>query len=528
MSEMRTTSGRLRPRGRWRLLLTALLALPAAPRGWAGEDTAAAPAAIGFGVSPMVLELVGRPGTFIPFEVAVTARDARRQVLEVSPMTFAQNEQGGIHPAADIPKDVPVEVDAGSRRVEVAPGRPALVRGRVFVARGGSPSRVFGLKVTQADAPSRADGTDEVLRGRLEIRVSYVVRLEVRAAGVTARPADLRVLGVELVERQGRAMLRALVENPTEAAIMHVEARCQLRRGPARVGPSFPLVMPVNAERVGPVRSVGRVLSGARVRFEELVPAPLAPGRYGLTITLSIAGAQVAHEAEVEVPEEAFPAQALAFGRPIGAALVSPGQVELSLLRGAPRLVPLVVENTGEAPLEVQVTTSAPGLDWLHLRGDALQIPPRATRRLALTARASAALDGPRYGALRVRVTAADGQVREGQIPVALVAGAPAPARLELAEPSLSRGDDGPAVEAVLQNAGGLHTPVTATVTITDAAGKQVSELSACHGAWLLPGQDVRLRFALPPLGPGRYQLALRVAGGAGVAPVAAALEWAP
>lgn len=504
------------------LLTLTSVALGALAGAVALADEAAPTVTTPFRVLQLTVEVKGKAGTSVPFVVQVQGK-GQACVLETTPVDLAQSEEGGVHPLAGAPRTgALVEVDAGSRRVNVQPGQVSDVRGRVHLARNGPARRIYALRVSELLPPPAAEGAGTTARGSLQIRISYVVRLEVRVENAqVATATPLQLVRAELVDQEGRAMVRAFVTNPGEDAV-DLEARCQLRRDGRRVGPSFPLVLPVNARKSGPARVASRLLAGAQVRLEELVPAPLVAGRHTLAITFVTAAAQASKDTEVEVAPDAFPAQALALGRPIGALLVSPAQVELSLLRGAPRFVPLVLENTGDQPLDVRVELESGDMTWLALRIDTIQIPARSVRRLPLAVRASSTIDGPCFGGLKVVVTPISGSPVEGRLPVALVAGKPGPAKLELVgQPELTPD----ALVVTVKNVGELHAPLMASLAITES-GRRVAELGAGHGAWLLPGRSERLLFPLPAVGAGRRQLLVTIRCGEGSIPVALTLDW--
>ncbi|HVY62473.1 MAG TPA: hypothetical protein VHF22_12510, partial [Planctomycetota bacterium] len=103
-----------------------------------------------FSISPRVVELAGRPGDRVPFEVEIAAR-ATPQAVDLDVVRLAQDEEGLILPAAASPTalaDVTIE---GPRHVVLEANAASTVRGSVLVRGGhGSALRLYGLRATSA------------------------------------------------------------------------------------------------------------------------------------------------------------------------------------------------------------------------------------------------------------------------------------------------------------------------------------------------------------------------------------------
>src|SRR5690606_4857161 len=136
-----------------------------------------------------------------------------------------------------------------------------------------------------------------------------------------------------------RAAARIALHNPTTSTF-ELEATAQLFRAAdrVRVGPAFPLVLPIQEQRAGRERTTFRIYPGARVQLGALVPEPLAPGAYVLAATLAVGRERVKAELPVVVAEGDFPAQAALLPRVVAAVAVSPPQVELSVKGGGTRI----------------------------------------------------------------------------------------------------------------------------------------------------------------------------------------------
>jgi len=503
------------------LLGAAMLPARAAPDPDAA--TVSIPAGASFQVSPMKLELAGRPGALIPFAVEVAAgREAR--TLAVRLFEFRQEESGalGIDEAASAaPAGATLE---GSGRIAIPAGGRVSVRGRIHIAAGGPAFRAIGLLVSElgagSDAPAAPGAKEE---SRLEVRymLRYGVRIEVRVTGAREpRASALRIVAGGLADRGGRALARITVENPTDGAI-ELSGEAQLLRGDgrARLGPWFPLSLPAKASRSGPERIRAFVLPGARVRLEDLVPEPVAPGSYVLVARLAAGSERVQAEFAFEVAERDFPAQRTVLPRVVGTVAVSPPRIALALHKGGARIAPLTLENRGDGEVTIRLSAeplAGAAADWLVVRPETLTLPAGATRRVAVTMRGATACAGSRYAFLRVDVAPRDGAPGGAQrLPVAL-------SGFEETAPLATAGEieAQPVAEGIrftvpVKNEGTAHLVLDGTLTILDPFGRKLEELPGGFGAWVLPGESGTADFALDrPLAAGEYRLRLELRTG--------------
>ncbi len=495
--------------------------LDVAPRGWQ--------------VAPLRLPVAGRPNQRIPFELTVTSTDRTTRQLEVRVVRLEQQESGTIGFAAGEPHLLSVSLD-GPARVSVAPGATLRLRGHVRPAPQGPAFRAFGVLVSEASAAPRASSSRNPTRTSLGVQFAtrYLCRVEVEVNG--ARRPQLSQVVLErgaLVDRQGRAEARVHLANPSDAIIaFEVDAQLFEAESGRRVGPSFPLVLPIKENRAGPLRTGARCYPGARLRLGALLPEPILPGRYRLVATLRSGRERSRGEFEVVVGPDDFPAQAAITPRVVASVTIAPPRLELSVARGGRRMEPLVLENHGDVAVHLTLAAVAreggEPVGDLVVRPARLTLAPGTSRRAAVIYTGRGDLAAHRYGELSVRVEPEDGSVGgEQRVTVAVLGhdGEPARPLLSALEPLELTGV--PAFRLSVRNAGGTHLPLEARLSVRDAYGRALEEVPAGFGAWLLPGDAAPLVFRLArPLPPGTYSVDVQLSAGPGAAPLTAARRW--
>lgn len=480
----------------------------------------------GFQVAPLGIELTGRVGQTLPFELELIAPEkAARVALKV--VGLSQDETGAISPdPRTAPSGLVATLDPQGP-LTVTPDAPLKVRGQVRIGATGGGYRLMGIHLTPAERP----GPAATGRSGVEIQIAYMTRISVRVEGVPEpRARELRVARGGLVDREGQALAQVVVENPTDQAFELLADAQLFRREPrVRVGPSFPLALPVNAGRAGPERTAARILGGARVRCEALVPQVLVPGNYVLSVRLSSGKERVQCELPVEVGPQDFPAQAVLLGRTVGAVLVTPPRIELSSVPGGSRIVPLRLDNLGQEPvtvrLEARSLPEAP-VDWVRVAPAQVELGPGQSRRVAVTLRADRAGAAHRYGVVCLELeTGTTGAASIGaELPLAAMGREGGAPRLEAGP--LAPLAAGQGFTWTIRNTGSAHAPLHASLRIADpSTSKLLEAVSGGYGAWLQPGAEARLELRpRRPLPPGKYAVtgALERPGDV---PLSAALE---
>jgi hypothetical protein len=386
----------------------------------------------------------------------------------------------------------------------------------VIIVGAASSLRSFGLLISEAPPQSGvagAPGSGTKLAIRYALR--YLVRVDVAVRGArNASLTQLRLSGGGLVDRQGRALARVYLENPTES-LFQVQVDAELLGSSGTpLGPRFPLILPIKHSRVGNVRRSARVLPGARVRLEARVPEPVPPGTYRLIVRLRRSRKQLQRvEFPVRVGRTQFPAQAVVLPRVVSSVRVSPPRIELSVGRGGARMVPLLLENLGKVTVDLDLASlpqDRGSESRIVVRPSRVTLAPQAKHRVAIMFVARGAPGPSHYELLRVRVRPHGGLLGGAQLlKIAILgtaAGAPQP---RLGEPTLDQGSAGPMVFAIpVRNLGSRHVSLSGRLQVRDSYERVLEEIQAGFGAWLLPGEETRLLFRLSrPLPAGEYGL---------------------
>jgi hypothetical protein len=509
-------------RARYGILIAAFLiaAFLIGPRAAAAEEetraTVKVPTGSTFVVRPIKQCFEARAGQVIPFRfTAAAGKDP--VVLEVRAVGYSQREDGSI--VADEGGAAPADVilDAGAR-LRLASGASGAIEGRVVVRGEGSRHRVIGLLVSevQADPSWRREAGDTKKSLHVRFALRYLARIEVTVqdARSASRLSDLQLLQVHF-------------ENPTPEGF-ELEARAQLYRSPSmgRLGPEFPLILPAKAKMAGAGQSLSRLLPGATVRLEALVPEPLLPGEYAVELRLREGREQMRHTFTVQVAAGTFPAQAALLPRVVSTVEVSPPQLELAAGKGGRRMLPLLFENRGDGEVEVRLaglgqdTDGAPA--WLIIQPATLLLSPGAKRRVAVSFRGLADPAPDRYAHLVVEVIPRDGAPGgEKRIPIAFLGTGGTAPHAEIGTLAPLPGKSGIAFSLPVENVGATHLAVQATLTVKDPFGRVLEEIPGGFGEWLLPGEKCDLVFSLQrPLQPGSYRLEGQITLGRDAEPI--------
>ncbi|MGH7127048.1 MAG: hypothetical protein ACREJB_07820 [Planctomycetaceae bacterium] len=489
-----------------------------------------------FRIEPLVHEFEAPRGRLLPFEFKVKSL-RKTTSLRVRAVAMRQQDTGIIVPDTESPPPPEIRIDTPASML-LREDQEAVIRGRVTVPLSDSQFHSYGVLVTDLGQVVPGQGVDrpgEPEKRRVGIRfiTQYLLRIDISvrgALGLSIR--NVRMEGGEILDVEGRPMVRVWLSNPVDHPF-EFQVRCHLTREGGVSGDSFPLIMPCRAAQLPPRRDTSRLLAHSRIRVEQMLPDPIFPGAYTLHAEI-IAGRrpQLRASFPVLVRDGDFPAQGSRVVEVANAVSVTPPQIELSLRPGGDRFVPVTIGNNSRQTMDVQFAARAflpsdaavpPGgaadaeVDWLMVRPARMTLPPGRSRKVLIGLRAHRDLDSHRYGLLRVQVAPETGNV-DGAIdlPVALMTSADVPVDLHTDAIHLETGPHGAAFVWPLRNAGAVHVPLRARLSVTDPFGRTFS-LKAGFDRWLLPGRADQLRFRIPSTPPpGEYQLnaLLEVPGG--------------
>ncbi len=470
-----------------------------------------------FQVTPMTQHIEAARGKLVQFEFAIESID-RITTVNVQPVALRQDPNGTILPDTDsLPPDN-VELLSAAQMV-LADNDSKAIRGQVRVPSTKASFHSFGILVTDLGrivdrAPINA-GDQAARRVGIRFVTRYLLRVDITVTGARGEDVSQVVIeSAELLEEGGYAKARVWISNPTDSPL-EFQTRCRMLRDGSRIGKStFNVVMPNRATMEPPDRFDIRILPGARLRLEELVPEAIFPGDHQLEVDL-VSNRRSRKKGVFPLTIEAgdFPAQDATVVQAARDVTIAPAQVELSLRRGGKRIVPLEIQNLSQQDVQIEITPTDGAeqlAELLVLRPTEATIRAGSQRKILVMMNSSQDFEQNQYVGLNVEVKSANGEsVGSFAVPVALLARTEEKSDLHV-EPIQWDGESTPPAFVVpVSNTGEMHLPLHAKLSMVDAFGRIV-EMQAGFGKWLLPGAASELRFRTrfaPP--PGEYRCRL-------------------
>lgn len=467
----------------------------------------------GFQITPIVHQIEARRGQSVPFEYIVEIMGEDTTLL-VRPCALRQEENGVVLPDTESPAPTNIRLET-SQILAGKAGQRITIKGRLRIPPTNTTFHSFGILVKNRGGKPVADGArTKPGERRLSVRfvTQYLLRCDIRVIGARGSALrDLELTSAALVERDGNAQAHVFVHNPTDSPL-EFETRCRFQpAGGAAVKQTFPLLLPVRASLSEPERFVARILPGATVRVENVLPHPVFSGPHVLSVELhSNRRVQQQGEFQIDVTSGKFPAQDATVIRVARDLVVSPSQLELSLRRGGKRMVPVTIENISLQPLTVHLSKAGGAenaLAWFRIRPDTLELAPGKRAKAMVSANSGSDVTRHQYAALRIDVVAETGtSAGSHRIPVALLSRSDQQHDLDA---SLIRWTDESrrsTLAVTMTNRGTRHAELNPRLRLTDGLGR-ATVLSGGYGKWLMPGETAEVNFpliAVPP--PGIYR----------------------
>lgn len=487
-----------------------------------------------FKIEPVVHRFEASRGKTLPFEFEITSQ-GKKSTVEIRAIALRQDENGAILADLDSPPPEALRLES-PERLELKEEEKAVIRGRLRVPLTNSNYHSFGILVKDlgSKVPVRAPAdTPEKSRLSLNFVTQYILRCDVSVTN--ARGEDLRKLDLEsaeLIERNGLPFARAFISNPTDSPF-EFSMTCRISKpGVASREKPFHLVQPTRSGRAEPERWTARILAHSRIRLEDFVPRPVFEGDYTMEIEL-LEGfrSRVSRTFAILVRPDDYPAQSIGSVQIAAGAVLSPSQVELSLLKGGDRYLALTLANNHKEELDFQLQpTDRDGaeVDWIRVRPTRVNVRSGSTRKVLIMMGRKRDADAHRYGFLNVNATpvgaTADGEPAAAfnrLLPLAVMARVEEPVVLEADKLTFDGGASRPTFVVPVVNKGKIHVPLEAKMVVTDVRGHTL-EIPAGFGRWLFPGDGSELRFRLQSmLKPGKYQIDVVISQGEGVEPMA-------
>lgn len=465
-----------------------------------------------FKVSPLVHRFEGRRGELIPFSFNVESlgRAARVRVRAVA---LTQEPSGIILPRDGVlPRDV-IALDS-PESFELAVGESLTINGRLRVPLADSSFFSCGLLVTDLGMGDPNEATAAAGEQRVQVRfmTQYLCRCDIRIPG--GRLADVpsvELRPIRIVQHRGWPMLQVLAHNPTENA-MEFELRCRFgSEANVKRAQSFSLMMPVRSSLDTKERYQARILPGATVRLESVVPRSVFNGDYVLQTEL-IANRRTLRKTAtpINVRDADFPAQHVRIAELPSGVAVEPVQVELSAAENGSRMQAIRFSNRSSEDVTVRLRMtddSGQVIDRIAVRPGRIEIPANGNRRVSVSAHPSVYRGGTQYCRVEAIVEGHSTRVAS-PVTVAVVGRESGEADVTPGQMRIDSTPAGLEVVVPLTNSGTVHLPLSGQIVVMAENGAR-RELLAGFGRWLLPGDQTELRFRLPSdLEPGQpYQL---------------------
>ena len=471
-----------------------------------------------FRVDPMVHRLEARRGQTLPVTFQIIGKDKPTTVI-VKKVALRQQENGVILPDEDAEPPEFLQID-NEGQYDINPNETVEIRGEVKLPSSSQSNfHTYGLLIKDIGQQLSARGPagDDESRVGINFVTQYLCRTDIQVQGVRGENlAELRFESAELVESEGLPMARVWVTNPTDSPL-EFQTRCQLTNETVHARrPHFSLVMPVRSKLKGDDRHSIRILPGATLRLEDLVPYPLFPGDYELTAEILNRSRPVAEAGfQVAVDHQQFPALAATVAQVTDRVTAVPAQVELSLRSGGSRFSPVTFTNNSTEEVEVDLSPASTGegsADWLGTRPSRLRLKPGQERKALVVLGANRDIDSHRFAAVIATARTLDGELLgEHTLPVALVGRDESGPILGVSTIEYDPDADHPAFFVKVENTGSLHLPLKGQLQLAAEQG-QPMRATGGHGKWLMPGATDRIRFGLPGSPePGLYELRLRI-----------------
>ena len=473
-----------------------------------------------FLIQPLVQRKESPRGRVVEFEYEIES-NLKSTRLEISTVGMKQEENGVILPDPGVVASSEALL-LTPKNITLAKGGKHVARCRVTVPRNNNPFLAYGVLVKQLP-DAELGGVDEGTQVGIQFLSQYLLRAEVDVIG--ARGDSVGRMDIEsgqLVAENGSALITVFLNNPTPTA-MEFQVRTELKSVDNGKRYRSKLFVPSRRNVDIPERYDARILPKTRLRMEGFLPTAVFPGEYELTVELLFKGRVLKRQTfPVTIQSGDFPAQdatIVQVAKDIG---ISPSSLELSLRPGGRRIQSVTIENNSQQ--DIVATLKAKNFvgelgDWINFRPAEIELSPGQKRKVLVTLGRKRDFSEHSYAFATVEVRPSVGEaIGEQDIPIGLLT------RSE-SEPELKFGglEWQPKPRGFVfpvKNEGARHAALQAQMVLRDAFGRQLT-FNGGYGAWLLPGKENRLTFAMPQMPPpGDYEMTVTMSRGEGLDPV--------
>lgn len=473
-----------------------------------------------FLIQPLVQRKESPRGRIVEFEYEIES-NLKSTRLEIKTVGMKQEENGVILPNPDVLASTEARL-LTPENVSLAKGARHVARCRVTVPRNNNPFLAYGVLVKQLPDEGLRN-IDEGTQVGIQFLSQYLLRAEVDVIGARGDSISrMEVQSGELLAENGSALVTVFLNNTTDTA-MEFQVRTELVS--VENGKSYrsKLFVPCRRNVDEPERYDARILPKTRLRMEGLLPTAVFPGDYQLNVELLYKGRVLKRsQFPVTIHSGDFPAQdatIVQVAKDIG---ISPPSLELSLRPGGRRIQSVTIENNSQQAIVATLKSKkyvGDLVDWVNFRPSEIELAPGQKRKVLVTLGRKRDFPEHTYAFATVEVRPSIGQAIGSQdIPIGLLTRSESEPELKFG--SLQWQPKPRGFVFPVKNDGARHAALQAQMMLKDAFGRQLV-FGGGYGAWLLPGKESRLTFAMPQMPPpGDYQMTVMMSRGKGLDPI--------
>lgn len=465
-------------------------------------------------IEPLIHQVTARRGQLVKFQFRIAA-NAKGSKLNISPVAMKQQPNGAmVLDKESVPPTV-LKVTSASD-VDLALAEFHTIECELRVPPVNTPFLTYGVLVREL--PTDEDPEDQNTQPTIGVKflTQYLLRVELEVLGVTGQSAErIEIEAGRLAERDGNAIVQAIVRNPTDSS-MAFQLRSELvsRASGKRVRSGLHMVCRSNMEPPQKYRS--KILGKTQLIMEGQLSDAVFPGEYELLLEV-LHNSRVYSRKSFDVSIRAgdFPAQDASIVRVTRDISVEPANICLSLRKGGKRMQALAIENNSQqvviAHLESKENIGQLS-ESLSFRPEQISLAPGRSRKVLVMLGRKRDFVDHSYAFAELTVRPEEGEAIGRQlIPIALLTNSDAEPQVEAGELTWAIRGRKAGFEIPIENTGRRHLELASRMSMLDEFGRGFN-VEDGYGRWILPGAKDSLWFPLPQSPPpGRYELRVEV-----------------
>ncbi|HBF35854.1 MAG TPA: hypothetical protein DDW50_00860 [Firmicutes bacterium] len=472
--------------------------------------------ALAVGVVPLTVELNGKPGDTMNFNIKLNP-GGQTEKLKLSLEKIIQQPTGDLQYSPFEQGGPPASWIAIPTTVGVSPGASSQIDGTVKVPLNAQGGTYLALLKVAPEEPTR--------KGAFDVSIQYGVRLYIRIESAGLRPR-VQVTGLDLIkDEKGTPLIQARIKNISAADFL-TTASATLRDSNQK------LIQRVELRPTYFWRnkiSQARLLPGGELNYIGPVTEPLSPGEYELRLFYHYSeNGQLLQAKNIQIHAGDY-----VFASPPKALKLDQNELIFEARPGVLSLKGLKMQNRLDKPVKVVFIPEevAPDYPYSIFANNSLTLRTGSPLTIGAgqTEVAIISVQIPReapvranYGSFNLQVySAGDKPVLLDEIPLSLEA-ITVGNQTRTAEVLSISGDkekSGYRILAVLKNTGTIKLTPVANLVLKDKANKSLGTLLSlktddAQQVALLPNQTMNLTAFLPKLDPATYQADVTVLEG--------------